>query len=97
MHQEVLLPNTVKVPAPPMYQVVLLNDDFTPMDFVVKVLEKVFHKDANEAVKIMLKIHGEGRGVAGVYSREIAETRVMQTRVFARSHNHPLQALMELA
>ena len=80
---------------PPMYRVLLLNDDFTPMDFVVAVLEQVFHLSRERASQVMLKVHNEGRAVAGVYSRDIAETKVEQVREYARAHQHPLQCMME--
>lgn len=82
---------------PPMYQVVLLNDDYTPMEFVVNVLQSVFGKTAEEASRIMLKVHHEGRGVCGVYTRDIAATRVEMVRQLARSRQHPLQCIMEPA
>lgn len=82
--------------APPLkYQVVLLNDDYTPMDFVVAVLRRVFHKTNSEAESIMLKVHHEGRGICGVYTRDIAATRVEMVRQLAVAHEHPLQCIME--
>lgn len=80
---------------PPMYKVLLLNDDYTPMDFVVHVLEHFFAMDRERATIIMLKVHNEGAGVAGVYTRDVAETKVRQVTDFARSHQHPLQCVME--
>jgi ATP-dependent Clp protease adaptor protein ClpS len=80
---------------PPNYQVVMLNDDFTPMEFVVAVLERFFNKDHETAVQIMLKVHLEGRGVCGVYSRDVASTKVEQVQAAARKAGHPLQCLME--
>ena len=82
---------------PPMYQVVLLNDDYTPMEFVVNVLQSVFGKTSEEAAHIMLKVHHEGRGVCGVYTRDIAATRVEMVRRLARARQHPLQCIMEPA
>lgn len=80
---------------PPMYQVVLLNDDYTPMDFVVVVVQHVFGKSEEEAAQIMLKVHHEGRGVVGVYTRDIAATRVESVIQLARMNHHPLQCVME--
>jgi ATP-dependent Clp protease adaptor protein ClpS len=86
-----------KVAPPPMYQVVLLNDDYTPMEFVVAVLQRIFGKDEQEAARIMLKVHHEGRGVCGVYTRDIAATRVEMVRQMAQARQHPLQCIMEPA
>jgi ATP-dependent Clp protease adaptor protein ClpS len=80
---------------PPMYQVILLNDDFTPMEFVVLVLQKFFRKGHEEAMQIMLTVHHEGRGVCGVYPKDLAATRIEQVLQFARSRQHPLQCVME--
>lgn len=85
----------VKTKKPSMYKVLLLNDDFTPMEFVVYVLERVFRKNRNEATDIMLKVHTDGVGVAGVFTYEIAETKVDQVMTLARKHEHPLQCTME--
>ena len=82
---------------PPMYQVVLLNDDYTPIEFVVNVLQRVFGKTPEEASHIMLKVHHEGRGVCGIYTRDIAATRVEMVRQLARARQHPLQCIMEPA
>jgi len=81
--------------APPLYKVFLLNDDFTPMDFVVQVLQKFFAMDREQATRIMLKVHNEGRGLCGVYPRDIAATKVEQVAAFAREHQHPLACVME--
>ncbi len=78
-----------------MFQVVLLNDDFTPMEFVVQVLQEFFNKDRQAATQIMLKIHLEGKGICGVYSRDIANTKVEQVQQAAHSAGHPLQCLSE--
>lgn len=80
---------------PPMYQVILLNDDYTPMDFVVLILQKVFHKNGAQAEKIMLQVHHEGRGVCGVYTRDIAATRVDMVLLLAKAAEHPLKCIME--
>ena len=84
-----------KVAPPPLYTVVLLNDDFTPMDFVVLVLQKFFSMNRERAMQIMLKVHMEGRGVCGVYPRDIAATKVEQVSTFARGNQHPLACVME--
>lgn len=86
-----------KIAPPPMYQVVLLNDDYTPMEFVIMILQRIFSKDTDSAARIMLKVHHEGRGVCGVYSRDIASTRVEMVRQAAQEHQHPLQCVMEPA
>ncbi|MEW5769744.1 MAG: ATP-dependent Clp protease adapter ClpS [Pseudomonadota bacterium] len=85
------------VPAepPPMFKVLLLNDDYTPMEFVVKVLQQFFHMDREQATVVMLKVHNEGAGIAGVFPRDVAETKVHQVLAYARSHQHPLQCVME--
>lgn len=82
---------------PPLYRVVMLNDDFTPMEFVVQVLEAYFHHVRDKAVQIMLQVHETGRGVAGVFPAEIAETKVAQVNAFARKHQHPLLTVIERA
>jgi ATP-dependent Clp protease adaptor protein ClpS len=80
---------------PNMYRVLLLNDDYTPMDFVVVVLKKYFNKDTEEATRIMLHVHQHGVGECGVYTYEVAETKVTQVMDHARKHQHPLQCIME--
>jgi ATP-dependent Clp protease adaptor protein ClpS len=80
---------------PPMYKVLLLNDDYTPMDFVVTVLKQYFYKTLEQATKVMLQVHYDGAGVAGIYTSEIAETKVSQVNDYARSHGHPLMCTME--
>jgi ATP-dependent Clp protease adaptor protein ClpS len=84
-----------KVDPPPLFQVVLLNDDYTPMEFVVWVLQEYFSKDREQATQIMLKIHREGKGVCGVFSRDVAATKVDLVAAAARKSGHPLQCLME--
>jgi len=91
----VLERRTQKVALPPMYQVVMLNDDFTPMEFVIEVLQEFFSKDKEQATQIMLKIHLDGRGICGVYSRDIAATKVDQVLQAAHQAGHPLQAVSE--
>jgi len=80
---------------PQMYQVVMLNDDYTPMEFVVVVIQEFFNKDRETATQIMLKIHLDGKGICGVYSRDIATTKVEQVQEAARQAGHPLQCLSE--
>lgn len=82
---------------PRMYQVVLLNDDYTPMEFVVMVLQEYFNRDLEAATQIMLKIHHEGRGVCGVFSKDVAATKVELVLAAARRSGHPLQCIMEVA
>ena len=84
-----------KLKPPPMYKVVLLNDDFTPMEFVVAVLETFFSMNREQATKIMLKVHMDGAGVCGVYTSDIATAKVDQVVTFARKHEHPLRCVME--
>lgn len=84
-----------KTQRPAMYKVLMLNDDYTPMEFVVVVLQKFFHKDRDAATQIMLQIHREGVGVCGVFTYEVAETKVNQVMDFARQHEHPLQCTLE--
>lgn len=86
---------TLKPPA--RYRVVLTNDDFTPMDFVVRILKLFFDKPFDEATSIMLEVHHKGKGVCGVYSKDIAETKVSQVNQFAQDHQHPLLCKMEPA
>jgi ATP-dependent Clp protease adaptor protein ClpS len=90
-------PTTIRQKPPPMYKVLLLNDDFTPMDFVVQVLQQFFAKNREQATQIMLKVHNEGVGLCGIYPHDIAETKVSRVALFAREHHHPLQCVMEKA
>ena len=91
----VLETRKAKVKPPPMYKVMILNDDYTPMDFVVLVLQKFFSLTREKATQIMLKVHREGMGVCGVYSKDVAATKVDQVRSYAKQHQHPLQCMME--
>jgi ATP-dependent Clp protease adaptor protein ClpS len=84
-----------KTKKPSLYKVLLLNDDYTPMEFVVHILEKIFGKNRDEAVQIMLHVHRHGVGICGVFTFEVAETKVAQVIEFARRHEHPLQCTME--
>jgi len=84
-----------KAKRPNMYRVLLLNDDYTPMEFVVHVLERFFQKSREEATRVMLHVHHHGVGECGVYTYEVAETKVTQVMDFARKHQHPLQCVME--
>jgi len=80
---------------PPLYRVLLLNDDFTPMDFVVVVLQKYFGMDRERATQIMLQVHREGMGMCGVFTKDVASTKVEQVVSYARQHQHPLACVME--
>lgn len=84
-----------KTRRPPLYKVILLNDDYTPMDFVVSVLKRFFNKSDPEAQKIMMAVHNQGAGIAGIYPFELAETKVYQVNEFARGHRFPLKCIME--
>jgi ATP-dependent Clp protease adaptor protein ClpS len=84
-----------KTKKPSLYKVLLLNDDYTPMEFVVLVLEQFFSKSREDATRIMLHVHHKGVGICGVYTYEVAETKVTQVMDFARQHQHPLQCTME--
>ncbi|KZE32825.1 ATP-dependent Clp protease adaptor protein ClpS [Crenobacter luteus] len=91
----VLETSKTKTRPPPLYKVLLLNDDFTPMDFVVQILQTFFFMDREKATRVMLQVHTQGRGVCGVYTKDVAATKVEQVLQFARSHQHPLQCVME--
>ena len=86
-----------KLQEPRLYRVILHNDDYTPMDFVVQVIVAVFHKPAAEATRIMLDVHKKGRGIVGVYTRDIAATKVSQVQEMARQNEYPLKASYEEA
>ncbi|HJT50872.1 MAG TPA: ATP-dependent Clp protease adapter ClpS [Nitrosospira sp.] len=95
-HEDVVLEaEKSKLKPPPMFKVILLNDDFTPMDFVVTVLQTFFSMNREQATQIMLKVHMDGAGVCGVYPNDVATTKVEQVVAFARQHQHPLQCVME--
>jgi len=91
----VLEAKKAKVKLPPMYKVLLLNDDYTPMEFVVLVLQKFFGMTRERATQVMLKVHREGMGTCGVYPRDVALTKVQQVAGYSRKHQHPLQCVME--
>ena len=84
-----------KVKKPSLYRVLLLNDDYTPMEFVIHVLERFFQKNEEQATQVMLHVHNSGVGECGVFTYEVAETKVTQVMDFARKHQHPLQCVME--
>jgi ATP-dependent Clp protease adaptor protein ClpS len=91
----VALKTRTRTKKPSMYKVLMLNDDYTPMEFVIHVLEKFFSKNQDEATQIMLHVHQKGVGVCGVFTYEVAETKVNQTMDMARQHQHPLQCTIE--
>jgi len=93
----VVLERKPKSKKPAMYKVIMLNDDYTPMEFVVLVLERFFSKNQQEATQIMLHVHQKGVGVCGVFTHEVAETKVQQVMDLARQHQHPLQCTLEKA
>ena len=90
-----LKPSATKAKPPPMFQVVMYNDDYTPMEFVVVVLQKFFGMTRERATQVMLKVHREGIGICGVYPRDVATTKVQQVAAYSRKHQHPLQCVME--
>ncbi len=92
---DTLVEPEVETKKPSLYQVLLLNDDYTPMEFVVMILEHFFHKDREEATQIMLHVHQNGVGVCGVYTFEVAESKVSQVTDCARENEHPLRCTME--
>lgn len=92
---DVLLEPETRVRKPPLYRVLMLNDDFTPMEFVVMVLMRFFGKDAPTATRIMLRVHHEGKALVGVYARQVAEARVAKVNGFARESGHPLKCIFE--
>ncbi len=95
-HEDVVLEvKKSRIKPPPMFKVVLLNDDFTPMEFVVLVLQTFFSKSQEQATQIMLKVHMDGVGVCGVYPSDVAGTKVKQVITFSRMHQHPLKCVME--
>ncbi len=91
----VITKTNTSVKRPSLYRVLLLNDDYTPMEFVVHVLERFFNRDKEQSIAIMLQVHNTGSGECGIYTYEVAETKVTQVMDFARRHQHPLQCVME--
>jgi ATP-dependent Clp protease adaptor protein ClpS len=91
----VLVRQEQKLKPPSMYQVILLNDDYTPMEFVVAILQEYFNKDRETAMQIMLKVHRDGKGLCGVFSKDVASTKVELVLTHARKAGHPLQCVME--
>ena len=92
---QLILDSRIKTKKPSMYKVIMLNDDYTPMEFVVHVLQKFFGRSSSEATQIMLNVHQRGVGVCGVYSFEIAESKAQKTIDYARKNDHPLQLQLE--
>ena len=92
---DIAVKEKIKTQKPAMYKVFIMNDDYTPMEFVVEILETVFNKDHDEAMRIMLHVHRKGSGLCGVYTFDIAETKVTQVMMAARAAQHPLQCVME--
>lgn len=95
-HDLAILTAKPKIKQPPLYAVVLLNDDFTPMDFVVEILQEYFALDEEQATEIMLSIHYKGKGIAGIYPKDIAETKANQVIQHARAEGHPLMCQVEI-
>lgn len=93
---QVVTEKKVALKKPNMYRVVMLNDDYTPMDFVVWVLQKIFFKSKEESTLLMLEVHTKGRGVCGVYTYDVARTKVAQVKLLAEKHEHPLQCVLEV-
>lgn len=91
----ILLKTKPKTKKPDLYKVLLLNDDYTPMEFVIHILEKFFHKNKQEATDIMMHVHRRGVGICGIFTYEVAETKVAQVMDFARANEQPLQCVME--
>ncbi|MSP86439.1 MAG: ATP-dependent Clp protease adapter ClpS [Methylotenera sp.] len=91
----ILKPEIEKTKLPPMFKVLLLNDDYTPMEFVVECIERFFNKSREQATKIMLQVHTEGVGICGIYPQDIAETKMHQVLNFAKELQHPLQCTIE--
>ncbi|PSW21097.1 ATP-dependent Clp protease adapter ClpS [Photobacterium sanctipauli] len=94
---DVLEEEDVQVKPPSMYKVILNNDDYTPMDFVIEVLQKFFSMDLEKSTQLMLTVHYEGKAVCGTFTAEVAETKVAQVMMYAREHEHPLLCTMEKA
>jgi ATP-dependent Clp protease adaptor protein ClpS len=95
LNEEINIKEYLKVTPPPLFKVLLLNDDYTTMEFVIHILEKIFHKQPVEASQIMLHVHKNGRGLAGIYTREIAETKIEAVHEMAELGSFPLRCVME--
>jgi ATP-dependent Clp protease adaptor protein ClpS len=93
---QVITEEKVELKRPDMYRIILLNDDYTPMDFVVWLLETVFHKSKEESVRLMLKVHQQGSTICGIYPYDVARTKVFHVKGLAQKHEHPLECLMEV-
>jgi ATP-dependent Clp protease adaptor protein ClpS len=87
----------IKLKVPSLYKVVLLNDDYTPMDFVIQVLMEIFNKPAEEAYQLTMDVHKKGKGIAGTYTKEIADQKAFETNTVAKNYKHPLKAQLEQA
>lgn len=96
-HDQAVEESRPKLKRPPMYRVILINDDYTPMEFVVGILESVFGLERTSATRVMLEVHTKGKGTCGIYSYEIAETKVAQVTTIAQEQQHPLLCTMEEA
>jgi ATP-dependent Clp protease adaptor protein ClpS len=94
-HDVLVAPSKPEVVPPPMYQVLLLNDDYTPMNFVVGILQQFFAMNLEQATQVMLHVHTRGRGICGVFTREVAESKVAQVNAYSRMNQHPLLCTME--
>ncbi|OAN18392.1 ATP-dependent Clp protease adaptor ClpS [Photobacterium jeanii] len=94
---DILDKEELEVKPPSMYKVILNNDDYTPMDFVIEVLQKFFSMDLEKATQLMLSVHYEGKAICGTFTAEVAETKVAQVMMYAREHEHPLLCTMEKA
>lgn len=94
---ETLVADEIKISEPKLYKVMLLNDDYTTMDFVVSVLETIFSKSPSEAVKVMMSVHKNGSGLCGIYPKQIAEAKIQQVHIKAQTKNYPLRCQMEEA
>ena len=92
---QILVNEKTKIQKPKLFKVILLNDDYTPMEYVVKLLKIVFNKSESEAVNIMLMVHNKGSGICGIFTKEVAETKVLTVLKMAKNDQHPLKCLME--
>jgi ATP-dependent Clp protease adaptor protein ClpS len=95
LNEEINIKEDLQVTPPHLFKVLLLNDDYTTMEFVIHILEKIFHKRPVEASQVMLHVHKNGRGLAGIYTREIAETKIEAVHEMAELNNFPLKCIME--